>query len=438
MRKYLLKIWFIGSRAILAGFVLITGISASFIGSRYSTAKTIPEPNIETVLNVEAIRRSGLNSVVVPAETAKRMGLATATVSDSNRRCPTISFTGCLAFDNDALIRIHSRFSGELVSIGQTEEGRPLRLGDKVKSGQLLAIVWSKDLGEKKSELCDAVSKLSADTTTFQRLKDGGVSERSVLEAERIVQADRIAVERAERTLRTWRLSESEIATIRDDAGRIKSDGAGQSPHSSDWAKVEVRSSLSGTIVEKSGNPGDIIDTTATIFTIGDLTNLAVWAHIYEEDLPLLNSLPKPIEWTITLPSQPDVSSVGTLEQISSVIDPNQHTALALGRVKNPSGSLKVGQSVKVSVTLPRSTNEIKLPVDAVIEDGRESIVFLQSNEKQSEFVRCPVHVTRRFRDVIYVKTDPERIRLGNSVVTAGALLLRDAVDQLPPSNGRQ
>ena len=34
---------------------------------------------------------------------------------------------------------------------------RPVRFGDAVNKGQLLAVIWSKDLGEKKSELVDAL-----------------------------------------------------------------------------------------------------------------------------------------------------------------------------------------------------------------------------------------------------------------------------------------
>ena len=103
--------------------------------------------------------------------------------------------------------------------------GRPLRSGDSVRKGQLLAVVWSKDLGEKKSELVDAVSKLKLDREVLERLRglsrEGGTSERSVREAERAVDADLIAVARAERTLRSWRLGEDEIAAVRAEAERL-------------------------------------------------------------------------------------------------------------------------------------------------------------------------------------------------------------------------
>src|SRR2546421_442752 len=83
---------------------------------------------------------------------------------------------GTVALDNERLARVHTRFAGEVMAVGTPtghettelpDEGssaeRPLQVGDRVRKGQLLAVVWSKDLGEKKSELIDALSKLKFD-----------------------------------------------------------------------------------------------------------------------------------------------------------------------------------------------------------------------------------------------------------------------------------
>src|SRR5207248_1786232 len=87
---------------------------------------------------------------------------------------------------------------------------RPVAVGDPVRKGQLLAVVWSKDLGEKKSELVDALAKLKFDRELYDRLKtlydQGATAERALREAELAVHGDRNAVARAERTLRSWRL----------------------------------------------------------------------------------------------------------------------------------------------------------------------------------------------------------------------------------------
>src|SRR5262249_1604504 len=145
--------------------------------------------------------------------------MAEATASRRPRELPAL--TGTLALDTDRLVRVHARFAGEVVTLG-TVEGydpesqessrppRPLRYADPLGKRQLLAVVWSKDLGEKKSELADAVSRLKLDEEILKRAlrKQEVLPDVFVLNAQRTVDADLIAVARAERTLRSWRLTE--------------------------------------------------------------------------------------------------------------------------------------------------------------------------------------------------------------------------------------
>src|SRR5262249_17887412 len=157
---------------------------------------------------------------------------------------------------------------------------RPLRFGDGVRKGQLLAVVWSKDLGEKKSELVDAVSRLKLDQEILQQLKEGyssGVTpERSLREQERNVESDLIALARAERTLRAWRLTDAEIEAIKAEAEAIRKDPNKRGREDKDWARVEVRAPQDGTILEKNVTVGDIVDTAADLFKIADLNRLSV------------------------------------------------------------------------------------------------------------------------------------------------------------------
>ncbi len=391
--------------------------------------------------------------MIVPRGMAKNMALQTAVIADRVRPIRLPPLQGVLAVDNNSLARVRTRFAGEVLSVGREASRTSTsaldsfspafpRVGDSVRTGDLLAVVLSKDLGEKKSELVDALSKLRADQVVLRRLRegqaDGSIPARSVWDTERAVESDKVAVRRAEQTLRTWRLTENEIAEIRSEADTLlasegKSDGRPDAKRNdlNSWARVEVRSPSDGVILERNVIAGDIVDTTADLFKIGDLSRLVVWAHLYEEDLPLLQALPRPVRWSVTLPSRPGVVFPGALDQIGAVIDPNQHTALVTGRVENPKGDLKVGQFVTVSVELPPPASEIEVPADAVLEDGRESVVFAQPDPAETRFVRTPVRVTRRFRDAVCVRAG-ESLKPGDRVVTGGALLLRDATDALP------
>ena len=103
------------------------------------------------------------------------------------------------------------------------------------------------------------------------------------------MEADLTAVARAERTLRVWRLTESEIQTVKDEAERIRARKGKRDPGiEKTWARVEVRAPLDGIVVEKNVAVGDIIDTTGDLFKVANVDSLTVWANAYEENLPAI------------------------------------------------------------------------------------------------------------------------------------------------------
>jgi membrane fusion protein, heavy metal efflux system len=437
------KTWRIVRGAALVVLLVAAGGAAALVASRLPKKNADQSNEANHEKKGDRFRRPDRDTLLGTAELVNRIGIKTALATIPDKPVTLPPFLGCLALDNDLLTRIHSRFAGEVVSVspiddpGAVPSRRPLRVGDVVHENQLLAVVWCKDLGEKKSELVDALSHLRTDEDTLRRLealyKENGTSERSLREQERNVEADRIAAERAERTLRSWRLTDKEIDEIRDEADRIRQRKSSKTPPG-DWAKVEVRAWQSGEILEKNITIGDIVDTTMDLFKIGNLSRLAVWAHVYEEDLALLKDIGKLAPLSISLPSRHGVEFRGELEQIGAVIDPNQHTALVKGHVDNASGELKIGQFVTVTVQLKPREGEVVVPTDALVEDGQESVVFVQPNENEPRFVRRSVRVVRRFHDTVYLKQG-SGVSPKDRVVTSGALLLHDAMDDLPIEN---
>lgn len=350
----------------------------------------------------------------------------------------TLELTGSLGIDTNRLARVHTRFAGEVVEIGmqtiRDADGqtayRPLDLGDRVHPGQLLAVIWSKDLGEKKSELVDALSRLRLDQATLERMQEhrAALPERSIQEAAQKVEADQISVERARRTLRSWRLTDAEIRQVEQEAERLRTrPGRSTADLDPDWARVEVRAPFAGTLLERNVAPGDIVDPSADLFKIADLSQLRVWAHAYEEDLPLLHALPQPIRWKVRLAADASAEPfAGAVERIGDLVDPNDHTARVLGRVDNSDGRLHAGQFITASIELPPPAAEVEVPTAALIEDGRSSVVFVQPDPALAEFTRRAVQVTRRQRDVVSVRGS---LRLGERVVTSGALELNASLD---------
>lgn len=409
-----------------------------------STCAITLEPHELATETWPKVERLSDDTVVVPVELASKFGLHVATTTKETNPIKLPSFHGVLALDNDCLSHVHARFGGEVVEMGftKTEDDtpRPIRVGDRVQKGQVLAVIWSTDLGAKKIEYMTSLAKLRSEIDLRDRLKklseEGGTSGRSYRDAEKDVQTRLAEVANAELTLRTWRLRDEDITKIREDADRL-ADSQIPASDLKNWARVEVVSPINGVVLEKNVAVGGLVDTTDELFKIGDTTHLSVWAHVYEEDLPLLESLHRPIPWTVSVPSRSGADFPGTLDRISAVIDQTQHTALIAGRVENSTGDLKVGQFVTVSIELPPSSDELELPVAAVVEDGHHSVVFVEREAEPYSFTRRNVKVIRRYRDRIYVKSEADGIHAGQRIMNAGALMVNNAMEQLavPPSS---
>ena len=233
-------------------------------------------------------------------------------------------------FDTNRLSHVHTRFPGEITEIGRVAGAYwPIDFGETVRKGQLLCVLWSRDLGEKKSELIDALSQLHLDQQTLTRLtessRDGAVPERTVREARRKVETGEIAVARCLRTLQSWRIPQEEIDAVQAEAQRYCSGNRkAREELVHQWARLEIRAPLDGVVVERNAVLGDLVDTGVDLFMIADLSRLRVSAHAYEEDLPKLDALKESERrWAIRVPSDPKAAiHSGGFDKIGRVIDP--------------------------------------------------------------------------------------------------------------------
>ncbi|WP_165251246.1 efflux RND transporter periplasmic adaptor subunit [Paludisphaera soli] len=391
--------------------------------------------------------------LVVPAAVVEALKIRTEAARAASE-VRSLSLSGSLALDANRLARVHPRFEGEVVEIGTMPEpdarsasggtpARPLRFGDEVKEGQLLAVLWSTALGEKKSEYVDALSRLRLEQETLARLerllKDQAIPERNVREAKRAVEADEIAAARVERTLLSWRLTDAEIGALKAEAEQMHEHKAARVKDlERSWARLEIRAPFAGTVVEKNVAVGDIVAPDSDLFKIADLRRLAVWAHIYEEDLPTLLALPAPVTWTVRLKSDPTAAPLtGVIDEIGDIIDPNQHTALVMGHVTNPAGRLRAGQFIVASIPLPPTPGEVEIPTSALVEDGDESVVLVQPDPARPCYELRRVAIARHTSEVAFIRPAagrPSSVALGERVVSSGALELRAALRDLQAS----
>jgi cobalt-zinc-cadmium efflux system membrane fusion protein len=371
------------------------------------------------------------HTLAVPEEVLKALGVRTAREDRVGvARKPTgfrsLVMAGSTALDPTLIRRIRARFapspsSAEVVQIGQVPEDRAqsaegrtvfreLRSGDRVNKGDLLATFYSVDVGNKKNDLVDAIYQLKLDQEILQRAEAHAeaLSEAFILNARRAVQGDINAVNRAVNTLTTWGIPEEDIQAVRDEAEIVKKrQGKHDKEKEALWARVQVRAPDDGIIIERNVALHEIVaDNTTNLFQIAKVDRLAVIAYIPEDELPTLEALPTARRrWTVQTVGSPPVD--GFISDIGYIIQPDQHTAVVKGYIDNPKEALRAGQFVTATVALPAPEGLAEVPIDAVVDDGQECVVFVQTNPAKNHFTMRRVQVTHRFDKTAFVRARP-------------------------------
>jgi cobalt-zinc-cadmium efflux system membrane fusion protein len=381
---------------------------------------------------------------------------------------------GHVNYDSDGLFPVRPRFQGELVEITKVVDTdgpvtptryRPLRYGDRVRGGDVLGIVYSKDLGEKKAALVDAMTALALSKNKLERYeklyKDGSIGQNVYKDQERQVQADSNAVLTAKRTLKVWKVTDEEIKKIEDEARDIIDLKKVRDPEKEKlWARVEVKApgdpERELVVMEKNTNVGDMVDPSRDppLYRLADLRRLQIWVQPLEGFLPMLQErLAKgPLYWEIRFQFDPPETPPLKLPilQIARQVDINVRTLMVIGYLPNPKERFLIGQPLTATIFMDPEANTVEIPTDALNEVEGESLVFVETDAKKRSYTLKRVAVAQRFKDVTYIRsvlTDRDKelsefevkrgkrpiqpLAAGERVLTRGVVELAEALDNL-------
>jgi len=358
---------------------------------------------------------------------------------------PPLVLPGSTALDPTRLARVRARFApARVIELARVQDRSPgirhteyreLRQGDRVSKGDLLAVFYSADVGSKKNDLLDALVQLELDQRILEEAQkhEQAVPHVFMLRAERAVQGDRNAVNRFLNDLRLWDIPQDEIDALHTEAKKISADKNAwfQTPEGrwvkrekqaagdkvdlhkeaeSPWGRMTLRSPIDGVVVERNVHMNEIVvDNTVNLFQIADVSQLLVKANCPESDLPKVGALQgNEKRWTVrTVGAASDAALTGTINEIGFVIDPNQHTAVIKGYVENPGQRIRAGQYVTVTVNIRPPDDMVEIPADALVDDGKQSLVFVQPDPARHNFTMRRVDVKQRLDGKVFVRSTP-------------------------------
>ena len=446
-----------------------------------------PEPLVENNLAV---------GIKLSKEAIESLELMPKEIEASRSMIPLPPMIGTINYDNERLFSIKPRFPGEIAELKTFDEireftvdggsttyktcQRPLKFGDKVKQGEILAVVWSQALGVQKAAFVDAISNLRLSQDTLDRqnelFKKGVVSETALKQAENKVQTDHNALLTAERSLRIWKMNDDEIKMLRAEAENIIDQKAKRDVQDEvrRWARVEVTvpwfskdpKNLKDpgdpkrelTVLEKNTHLGDMVDPAnygMPLFRIADMSRLQIWVHPPEEYLPLIRERLKAgrgvLKWEIRFQADSAKTPPQFLdvEQISPSLNPDLHTPMLIGYLNNTESKHLVGQFVTATIMIPPPPDTVELPTSAINPLNGQEFVFVEKPGTTDQFLIRRVSVVQSFRKSSYVRTKltPEQekanlqvgadgfkiesLQPGERVATRGVVELTAALEDL-------
>jgi cobalt-zinc-cadmium efflux system membrane fusion protein len=435
---------------VLAVLAVVTGVMPLPFEAAAKEGDATPPP--KPTRGVELVKGKP-HTLFVPGRVRKALGMRLGRTRKPTQTRPLV-MPGSTRLDTGRLLRVRARFApAELVQIAEVQEVgekgsvfRELRTGDTVQKGQLLGVFYSDVVGNKKNDLVDAILQIHLDQKILKKAEagSGAVPEVFILNARRTFQGDLNAINRAVATLKTWAVPEADIEKLvgtrilqaikgqkswdlpQEDIQTLKD----KAKDTSQWGRIELRSPMDGVLIERNVALHELVqDPTVNIFQIAKVDQLTVQANVPEDDLPKLYRLRdqmtregKPVPWVVKTVGSPPIP--GAIDDIGYLIDPNQHTAVVKGHIPNPKGLLRAGQFISATVELRPPRGVVEVPMDALVEDGQQAIVFVQTDSKKHLYAMRRVKVKHRFEHTAFVQsTDiPEKERFGRGEKEQGLL----------------
>ena len=328
-------------------------------------------------------------------------GIAFANV-EARREIGVLEATAQIEPAADRVAKIASRVPGRIVAVH-------VSLGDRVTSGQTLAILDSPDMGQAKADYLSALATATlarATATREKQLFERRVSaEREWREAEAEATRAEAAKDAAENRLHALGVEDSELEALRTERHYT--------------ATMQLRTPIAGVVAERDAAAGQMVEPMNAFLTVMDLREVWTLVDVYEQNVSQVR-VGQTVEVTTT--AYPDDKFSGKVASIGAVIEQQSRSVKVRVVLPNPRERLKPGMfaTVRFQGTVQTETPQLYVPASAVQRDGKRVIVFVPEGE--GKFRAKVIRVGQETTDWVQVL---EGLKAGDRVVTTGAFLLK-------------
>ena len=289
-------------------------------------------------------------------------------------------------------------------------------LGQQVKAGDLLAMLYSSDLGMSQSAYVKAGARLFVAERAYERAKM--LLQEKVIglaEAQRR-QGDMLSLRAEKREtedrLRLLGMTEEQIAKLNKEQKIL--------------SYVPITAPFDGRIIARNLTKGEIVEVTDKLFTVADLSEVWVLANIPEKDIPFIRAdgasekagVEQLVE--VLLTAYPGEVFHGKVTYVGDVLDAATRTMNLRLELPNPHRKLKPEMYATIRVHSLPEGGVLMVPEAAVQRDRERRFVFVQRDSRTFEA-----------RDIQLGESNGEQVKVvdglqeGEPVVVKGAYVLK-------------
>jgi cobalt-zinc-cadmium efflux system membrane fusion protein len=307
-----------------------------------------------------------------------------------------VKLSGEISFNDNKVVKVFPFSSGKVQSV-------KVSLGDKVSKGQVLAVIQSADVAGNYSDLSSANNDISIAKRQLDNeealYKNGIASEKEYTEAKENYQKMLSAGNKLQQ--------------------QININGGG---HTSANGIYVITAPMSGYVVEKKISQGAFIrnDNSDNLFTIGDISEVWVWANVYETDI---SKVKEGYKTKVTTLAYPDSSFTGVVDKVNQILDPETKVMKVRIRIPNSNKQLKPEMFANILVLNREGRKAVTVPVTAIVSDYGKNYVIVYHDKCNLELKQ--VELLKTVEGKTYITSG---LNGGEQLITQNQVLIFNAL----------
>ncbi len=295
------------------------------------------------------------------ATALERLGLVIAEAGPGQLEVTT-ELPGEVRVNGDKMAHVGPRVSGVAREV-------LVSLGDRVRSGQVLAVLESRGLADAKASFLAAAERKKLAQATFareERLRLKMVSsEQDFLDASNGLAEANIEMRSSQQKLLALGFSDSDVRGIAD-------------APDDNYTKYRIRAPFDGQIIDRHITVGETISAETPAFTVADLSDVWIDLRVYQKDIGAIQTG----QMARVTTNHGDEAELA-INFVQPLVGEATRTALARIIAPNTDGTWHPGCFVTARVAVEKTeASGIVVPASALIrmEDG-DDVIFVETSE---------------------------------------------------------